>query len=128
SQEMLALAVAHKHSVTITDEAHDIAEMQVPKMRVNVEQLGKATLINDAYNSNPASARAALELLGRMGGNGRQRVAVLGTMLELGPTTPQLHEAVARDALDGGIELIAAVGEYASAFERLAPSSERVVR
>src|SRR6185312_15223155 len=71
-------------------------------------------------------ARAAIELLAHAG-KGRQRVAVLGTMLELGPTTPQLHDAVSRDALDAGIELVAGIGEYASALGRIAPGDSRVI-
>src|SRR5205823_1366252 len=71
--------------------AHGIDAMPVPPMRSNVEQIGGATLVNDAYNANPGSARAALELL-EHAGRGRQRVAILGTMLELGPGGPGLHE------------------------------------
>ena len=100
--------------------------MAPPPMRVSWEQHGSATLINDAYNSNPGSARAAIELL-RHAGAGRQRVAVLATMLELGPTTPQLHDDVARDALAGGIELVGALGEFAAALTRIAPGDPRVI-
>src|SRR5206468_11665212 len=98
----------------------------MPPMRSNVEQHGTATLINDAYNSNPGSARAAIELL-EHAGKGRQRVAVLGTMLELGPTTPQLHEDVARAALDAGVEYVSGMGEFASALGRIAPGDSRVI-
>ncbi len=123
---MLALAVARELGVSIEDAARGIAAMPVPSMRSNVEGHGRLTLINDAYNSNPGSARAAIELLAHAG-KGRQRVAVLGTMLELGPTTPQLHDAVSRDALDAGIEIIAGIGEYASALGRIAPGNSRVI-
>jgi len=95
-------------------------------MRVNIEQLGRATLINDAYNSNPGSARAAIELLAHAG-SGRQRVAVLATMLELGPQAPRLHEEVARDALSAEIDIVAAIGEFASALGRVAPGDPRVI-
>jgi UDP-N-acetylmuramoyl-tripeptide--D-alanyl-D-alanine ligase len=54
-------------------------------------------------------------------------VAVLATMLELGPTTPGLHDAVARDALGTGIELVAGIGEFASALRRIAPGDPRVI-
>ena len=110
----------------VADAARGIEAMAPPPMRVNWEQHGAATLINDAYNSNPGSARAAIELL-RHAGAGRQRVAVLGTMLELGPTTPQLHDDVARDALAGGIELVGAIGEFAAALGRIAPGDPRVI-
>jgi UDP-N-acetylmuramoyl-tripeptide--D-alanyl-D-alanine ligase len=123
---MLALAVARELGVSTADAARGIAEMPVPPMRVNVVQHGAITLINDAYNANPGSARAAIELLEHTG-RGRQRVAVLGTMLELGAGTPRLHDEVARAALDAGIEIVAAVGEFAAAFARIAPGDSRVV-
>lgn len=123
---MLALAVAREVGISWTDAARGVASMPVPPMRVNWEQLGALTLINDAYNSNPGSARAAIELLDQSG-KGRQRVAVLATMLELGPTTPRLHEDVARNVLATGIELVAGMGEFASALSRIAPGDPRVI-
>jgi UDP-N-acetylmuramoyl-tripeptide--D-alanyl-D-alanine ligase len=123
---MLALAVARELGVSMADAGRGMEGMSVPPMRVNYETHGSATVINDAYNSNPGSARAAIELL-QHSGQGRQRVAVLATMLELGPSTPQLHDAVARDALNGGVELIAAIGEFAAALSRIAPGDSRVI-
>ncbi|HEX3868527.1 MAG TPA: UDP-N-acetylmuramoyl-tripeptide--D-alanyl-D-alanine ligase [Gemmatimonadaceae bacterium] len=123
---MLTVAVARELGVSLADAARGIATMPAPRMRVSWEELGSATLINDAYNANPPSTRAALELLA-LAAPGRQRVAVLATMLELGPYTSQLHDAIARDALAGGVDLIGAVGEYADAFARVAPSDQRVV-
>ncbi len=124
---LLAFGVARELGVADADAARGIADMPVPPMRSNVEQCGRATLINDAYNSNPGSARAAIELL-EHAGKGRQRVAVLGTMLELGPTAPQLHEDVARAALDAGVEIVAGIGEFSSALGRIAPGDSRVIR
>lgn len=123
---MLALAVARELGVSIADAGRGIGAMPVPPMRVKWEQHGAVTLINDAYNSNPGSARAAIQLL-QHAGAGRQCVAVLGSMLELGPQTARLHEEVARDALAGGIELVAAIGEFAAALQRVAPGDARVI-
>ena len=116
---MLALATAAELGVPADAAARGIEAMPVPPMRSNIEQLGKALLVNDAYNSNPGSARAALELL-QHAGRGRQRVAVLGTMLELGPSGPALHDAVARDALALPLELVVGIGEFARALEAAA--------
>jgi UDP-N-acetylmuramoyl-tripeptide--D-alanyl-D-alanine ligase len=127
---MLALAVARELGISTEDAARGIARMTVPPMRSNVEQIGRATLINDAYNSNPGSARAAIELLAHAGGPDgpkRQRVAVLGSMLELGPTTPQLHDEIARAALAAQVDLIAGVGEFAAALERVGAPKDRVL-
>jgi UDP-N-acetylmuramoyl-tripeptide--D-alanyl-D-alanine ligase len=123
---MLALAVAREIGVSIEDAARGIGAMAVPPMRSNVEDHGQITLINDAYNSNPGSARAAIELL-EHAGKGRQRVAVLGTMLELGAQTSRLHDDVARAALDAGIEIVAGIGEFADSLGRVASGDSRVL-
>jgi UDP-N-acetylmuramoyl-tripeptide--D-alanyl-D-alanine ligase len=123
---MLAIAVARELGVSIADAARGIAAMPAPPMRVAVERHGAVMLINDAYNSNPGSAKAAIELL-QHAGSGRQRAAVLGTMLELGTHTPRLHDEVARAALDGGIEIVAGIGEFAAALSRVAPGDPRVI-
>ena len=126
----LALAVARELGVSLEDAARGIGAMSLPPMRSNVEKLGRALLINDAYNSNPGSARAAIELLAHAGGEaarGRQRIAVLGTMLELGAATPALHDEIARAALAARVDLIAGVGEFAEALRRVGAPAERVV-
>jgi UDP-N-acetylmuramoyl-tripeptide--D-alanyl-D-alanine ligase len=122
---MLALAVAREAGVSTRDAARSIAVMPAPPMRVHFETCGAATIINDAYNSNPGSARVALELLEHAGA-GRQRVAVLGTMLELGAQADRLHDDVARAALASPIELVVGVGAYADALARVAPGDPRV--
>jgi UDP-N-acetylmuramoyl-tripeptide--D-alanyl-D-alanine ligase len=126
----LALAVARELGLSTEDAARGIAGMTVPAMRSSVEQIGRVLLINDAYNSNPGSARAALELLAHAGGPAgakRQRVAVLGTMLELGPTMSRLHDDIARAAVEARIDVICGVGEFAAALERVGAPAERVV-
>ena len=123
---MLALAVAREQGVSVRDAARGIAAMPAPPMRVNFETHGDVLIINDAYNSNPGSARVALELL-EHAGKGRQRVAVLGTMLELGPTTDALHDDVARAALALPLDVVAGVGAFAAALQRVSPGDSRVV-
>jgi UDP-N-acetylmuramoyl-tripeptide--D-alanyl-D-alanine ligase len=123
---MLALAVARECGVATSDAAHGIAAMPVPSMRSAWEVLGRATLINDAYNANPGSTRAALDLLERAG-RGRQRVAILGTMRELGEHAERLHQDIARMALASSIEVVAGVGEFATALRSLDGASPRVV-
>jgi UDP-N-acetylmuramoyl-tripeptide--D-alanyl-D-alanine ligase len=123
---MLALAVARELGVSLEDAARGIGGMQPPPMRVNWEEMGRVTLINDAYNANPPSTRAAIELLTHAGA-GRQRVAILGTMRELGAHERSLHEDVARMALESPIEVIGGVGAFGQALETLAPGDPRVV-
>ena len=114
---MLALAVARECGVSYEDAAAGIARMPQPKMRSSWEQVGAVTLINDAYNANPGSTRAAIELL-KGTGSGRQRVIVLGTMRELGAASEQCHADIAGLALASGADIVAGIGEFAPALEK----------
>ena len=126
---MLALAVAREIGVSPDDAGAAISALdprRLPAMRCAVEALGDGWLINDAYNSNPGSARAALALLATVG-TGRQRVAVLGTMRELGQHSARAHREIARVALDSGASLIAGIGDFEPALLAESPDDARVV-
>jgi UDP-N-acetylmuramoyl-tripeptide--D-alanyl-D-alanine ligase len=72
---------------------------------------GPFTLIDESYNGNPASMRAAIENLGRVPVSGRgRRIAVLGDMLELGPTGPELHKGLGEAILNNHVDMIFACG------------------
>jgi UDP-N-acetylmuramoyl-tripeptide--D-alanyl-D-alanine ligase len=68
-----------------------------------------ATVVNDCYNANPLSMRAALDDLATQETAGR-RVAVLGDMLELGPGEREHHREIGAYAASAGVELLIAVG------------------
>jgi UDP-N-acetylmuramoyl-tripeptide--D-alanyl-D-alanine ligase len=85
------------------------------------------TVINDAYNANPDSMRAALETLAELGlarGDGVRTIAVLGEMRELGDTSREAHEAVGRLLAALGISQVVAVGESARAIASAAAQQE----
>jgi UDP-N-acetylmuramoyl-tripeptide--D-alanyl-D-alanine ligase len=87
---------------------------------------GTALLIDESYNANPASMRAALELLGRapVGARGR-RIAVLGEMLELGTQGVELHRGLLEPIIDNAVDLVFCAGPlYAGLWEAL-PSERR---
>jgi UDP-N-acetylmuramoyl-tripeptide--D-alanyl-D-alanine ligase len=73
------------------------------------------TLINDCYNANPASMKAALEHLSALAGD-RRKVAVLGEMAELGETAPAYHREVGEEAVRAGVSAIVAVGPLAAGY------------
>jgi UDP-N-acetylmuramoyl-tripeptide--D-alanyl-D-alanine ligase len=66
---------------------------------------GGVLLLNDCYNANPLSMRAAMANLAARAGE-RRRIAVLGEMAELGPGAPDYHREVGRLAADLGVEVI----------------------
>jgi len=123
---MLAIAVARACGVSDEIAAAGIEAMPAPRMRVAWEQIGQATLINDAYNANPGSTRAAIEVLKGIG-TGRQRVVVLGTMRELGEASARCHDDITHVALESGVDVVAGVGEFAESLSRVAGSDKRVV-
>jgi UDP-N-acetylmuramoyl-tripeptide--D-alanyl-D-alanine ligase len=89
------------------------------------------TVINDSYNANPDSMRAALTTLAELGRAGRHTWAVLGDMLELGETAAEEHAAIGWFAVQSGVEHLVAIGEYAACITSAAvaaglPSSRAV--
>ncbi len=78
------------------------------------ERADGLVVVNDSYNANPASMQAALDTLAAIGERGdRRTVAVLGEMLELGPTSAADHAEVGAYAARLGIDVVLAVGEAA---------------
>ncbi len=123
---MLAVTVARGFGVSLAQMQFGLSRMVQPAMRAAVEPLGAALLVNDAYNANPPSMRAALDLLEAVG-QGRPLVAVLGTMRELGATADALHDEIARDAVRRPLALIVGVGDFAAALRRIAPDDPRLI-
>jgi UDP-N-acetylmuramyl pentapeptide synthase len=77
-----------------------------------VELAGGVVLIDDCYNANPLSMRAAIDDLAESAAG--RRVAVLGDMLELGATAPALHRELGEHARARGLELLVTVGPLAA--------------
>ena len=126
---MLALAAARACGLSLEDAARGIGGLDaagMPGMRSAVEPLGDALLVNDAYNANPGSARAALGLLAAVAA-GRPRVVILGTMRELGAASAQAHRDIAKAAVDSGAAVVAGIGEFAAALREVAPGHRSVV-
>jgi UDP-N-acetylmuramoyl-tripeptide--D-alanyl-D-alanine ligase len=97
--------------------AHDLSTLVPTGGRGTREQIafthGSFTLIDESYNANPASVRAALGVLGALPvqGSGR-RIAVLGDMLELGEQSLHMHRAIANDVMSAQIDRVYACGSH----------------
>jgi UDP-N-acetylmuramoyl-tripeptide--D-alanyl-D-alanine ligase len=94
-----------------------------------IELSGEILLINDTYNANPMSMRAALDHLASLEVGGR-RVAILGGMAELGPDGPGYHREIGAHARELGIGPLIGVGEMARDYapDRWAPDPEAGAR
>jgi UDP-N-acetylmuramoyl-tripeptide--D-alanyl-D-alanine ligase len=89
--------------------AQGLSRFRPAAMRSQVFVSHGVTVINDCYNANPASMKAAVQLLAQRGA-GRKKVAVLGDMLELGSNAVPLHEEVGRFVSQQGIDQLIACG------------------
>ena len=109
-----AAAVALRLGMPLADVAAALGEVQpVNRWRMQVtERADGVTVVNDAYNANPDSMRAALKALAVMG-QGRRTWAVLGEMLELGPDSVSEHDRIGRLAVRLNISRLVAVGSGA---------------
>jgi UDP-N-acetylmuramoyl-tripeptide--D-alanyl-D-alanine ligase len=115
---LLAIAIARGWGVDLATAIAALSQLKPAKMRGELHQYGKLTVIADCYNSNPASLASAIDLLESLPQR-RRRVAIVGSMLELGPTSAELHERAAQEIADTKIDLIVATGLFVPAFEAL---------
>lgn len=134
-----ALAAAEALGADPMISAHDLGRWAPPAGRGQRERivldLVEETffdLIDDAFNANPASMSAALDVLiaaqptdgiGRVGGG--RRIAILGDMLELGPDEAELHAAIARHAGLPAVHVIHCVGPRMRALHAVLPRQQR---
>jgi len=118
SNAMIALAVADLLGVSAGDAASGLGTTDVGSLRGEFRRIGNLTVIVDCYNANPQSVRASLDLLEAQG-EASQKVAVLGTMLELGDASSQLHRDVLRSVLGREVDLVVATGGFAEAAEAI---------
>lgn len=113
---MLTWAVARHLGLDLRAVARALELLEVPGGRGQVVERDGLTIVNDCYNANPGSFRAAIATAQAMRG-GRRLVFVAGTMRELGAESAPLHAEVARDLAALKPELLAAVGEFVPALE-----------
>jgi UDP-N-acetylmuramoyl-tripeptide--D-alanyl-D-alanine ligase len=119
---MVALAAARAAGVEPGAAVPALAGVSLPGGRMAVREVGGLLVIDDTYNANPASLRAALELARWLATRrGRPLAVVVGSMLELGAESDRLHAAAAREILAVAPALVAAVGEFVPALAGAAP-------
>ncbi len=108
-----ACALTFALGVPLTLIAQGLAEFAPLPMRGETRTLGADTVvINDAYNANPVSMAAALQMLAELPGT--RRIAVLGDMRELGDMSDEAHREIGRLAGALKLDLLLAVGDFAA--------------
>jgi len=124
------LAAAHLLGADLALAALSLAELRAPvgrgqRMTIDVPG-GSMLLIDESYNANPTSVRAALALLGQVPTQGLgRRIAVLGDMLELGPDGAKLHAALSDAVLENSVDLVYCAGPLMKSLWDALPSERR---
>jgi len=109
---LAAASVSLQFSKDINLVRDGLGDFKSPKMRMQTIKVKDITVINDAYNANPASTRAALEVLGNINSKGR-KVFIFGNMLELGACEVSEHKKIGKLVLESQIDIFITIGKLA---------------
>jgi UDP-N-acetylmuramoyl-tripeptide--D-alanyl-D-alanine ligase len=109
---LAAIAVGRKMNLAEEAIIESLAHAHGPDMRLQLSNVNGVTVLNDAYNANPSSTRAAIETLTSLPARGR-RVAVIGDMLELGHQSDHYHRETGELAAASKLDLLICVGKKA---------------
>ena len=109
---LAAIGVAKEFGISLSLMADVLRKFKFPKLRMEKLRYDQVTLINDAYNANPTSVKAALtELISSF--PSRRKIVVLGDMLELGRTSRKFHQEIGKIVATSPIDSLITIGEDA---------------
>jgi UDP-N-acetylmuramoyl-tripeptide--D-alanyl-D-alanine ligase len=112
---LTAVAIGMAIGADLDGMASRTSRIAFSKLRgEHFQGLGGALVVNDSYNANPVSMRAALDYLAGL--DRPHRVAVMGLMAELGPETDRFHAEIGAHARDVGIDVLVGVGRVAAGY------------
>ncbi len=116
---LLAIAAGRVFGLSLEDCAAGLAAAPVTLARLQIKEIHGVQFIDDSYNANPDSMKAALQTLAEIETEG-QRIAVLGQMAELGAEARQGHHEVGEFAASLGIDRLIALGQGSAEIARAA--------
>jgi UDP-N-acetylmuramoyl-tripeptide--D-alanyl-D-alanine ligase len=116
---ILAVATGRLFGLSLEDCAAGLASAPLTKARLQIKEISGIQFIDDSYNANPDSMKAALRTLVELDTDGR-RIAVLGQMNELGEESERHHREVGEAAAAFGIDELIAVGPTGAGIARAA--------
>jgi len=116
---MLAVAAGRMFGLSLEDCAAGLAAAPLTKARLQIKRIRGVQFIDDSYNANPESMKAALHTLVELDADGK-RIAVLGEMRELGEESARGHREVGETAAELGVDQLIAIGDMAAAIAEAA--------
>lgn len=111
---LLAVASAREMGMNYNEIAEGFKKLEVTSMRLDIIRGNKFTIVNDCYNASPDSMLAAIDVLCNI--QGKSKIAILGTMGELGDSSFQAHKQVGAYAKEKNIDLLITIGEFNKAY------------
>lgn len=110
SNSLCALTVATALHIPVEKALKGIEEFELTKKRMEIKKSKNgATIVNDCYNANYDSMKAALDYVGKL--PNKRKIAVLGDMLELGEYSKELHKKVGKEVVKNKIDILICVGK-----------------
>lgn len=116
---LLAVAAGRMFGLSLEDCAAGLAAAPLTKARLQIKRIRGVQFIDDSYNANPESMKAALHTLVELDADGK-RIAVLGEMRELGEESARGHREVGETAAELGVDQLIAIGDMAAAIAEAA--------
>jgi len=116
---LLAVAAGRMFGLSLEDCAAGLAAAPLTKARLQIKEIRGVQFIDDSYNANPESMKAALHTLVELDADGK-RIAVLGEMRELGEESARGHREVGETAAELGVDQLIAIGDMAAVIAEAA--------
>lgn len=111
---LLAVAAGRTFGLNYNEIKSGILNLEKTSMRLDIIKNNGFTIVNDCYNASPDSMKAAIDVMKNL--EGKRRIAVVGSMRELGSKSHDAHREVAEYASLNGVDFLFALGEYSSDY------------
>lgn len=115
SNFLLAAQCGIAYGMCFKDMVRGLGALEKTSMRLEITKTSEITIINDCYNASPDSMKAAVDVLKNI--KCTRRIAVLGSMLELGEIAYEEHKKIGKYALLNGVDVLITIGEFNLAYE-----------
>src|SRR5216110_331128 len=116
---LLAVAAGRAFGLSLEEAAAGLASAPLTKARLQIKEIDGVQFLDDSYNANPDSMKAALQTLVELDADGK-KIAVLGEMRELGKESERGHEEVGEAAAAFGVDHLIGIGEMGAIISRAA--------
>jgi len=124
SNALLAIACGEAFGLTYEEMNRGMEGLNMTSMRLDIIKGKKYTIVNDCYNASPDSMIAAIEVLKNI--RGKRKIAVLGTMRELGEKAYDAHREIGTYAKKNSVDLLIVLGEFEQAYREGFQNSEKI--